>query len=496
MVIQSIPEIDDPLVYIPKHLKIINKKGELVLMKLKPVQDHYIRNRTHRDLVLKARQMGMSTGVEAANAHSLFTKPYQRMAVITHDTETSEFLLQNIHRFHNNLPIGRQPEKQLSSSARITFPKLDNYIYIDSAKSDAVGIGHTLNIVHCSEIPRWPDRRARQLWADITQTVPLEGYITAESTPRGRVGLFYELWVAAKKNEIPYKTFFYPWWWEPDYRLPLEKPLKLTKEEQGLIDLYHLTQEQIAFRRLKQADLKELFYQEYPENDTQCWLSNDIGVVDPVSLQPYFLAIREGTAEGNVTTWKGPIGGKRYVMGVDVAGGYARGDYSVAAVLDIRTLEYVARIRGRIPPDLFAEEVLQLGRRYNNALLAIEKTGHGHTVLRIMLEREYPNLYYYTEYDDQRMSNITEPGWKTNTKTKPMMVMDLVAAFRAGDIISWSNNLLEEASSLVWDGDKKVKKGSTTVFDDEWDAVSIALQIREQTPIIEDDRARVTYYAR
>jgi hypothetical protein len=488
--------IDDPVKYIPKYLKVINKAGVLVPFNLLPAQKHYIENRSHRDLILKGRQMGISTGVEAANAHILFTRPYQRMAVITHDTETSEFLLQNINRFHRNLPPEVQPELDWSSACRMRFPKLDNYIYIDSAKSDAVGIGHTLNVAHASELARWPDRRARQLWADMTQTVPLEGYVTGESTPRGRVGLFYELWNAARHNDIPYKTFFYPWWWEPAYALPLDAPLKLTKEEQLMVDSYRLTHPQIAFRRLKQSELKELFYQEYPENEDQCWLTNDMGVVDPIVLQPYYLNVREGVVEGPLTTWKGPVGGRRYVMGVDVAGGYARGDFSVASVIDVRTMEYVARLRGRIPPDLFAEQAFNLARKYNDATVAIEKTGHGHTVLRVFLEKNYSNLYYYVEYDNMQASNVSEPGWKTNTRTKPMMVNDLVAAFRSQDLLSWSANLLAEASGLVWDGDKKVRKSSSNVWDDEWDAVSIALQIREQTPIFSDERAPVAHYGR
>ncbi len=492
----------DPLLYIPANFKVIDKEGQLIPMKLYPVQEWYIKHRSHKDIILKGRQMRMSTGVLAANSHKLFTMPYQTHSIITHDSETSEYLFQVEQRFYRKLPWNEgkaddqmQPMHDWKSGTRMRFPNIDSYIYIDSAKSDSIGIGHKLDVVRASEVARWPSEKADRLWADLTHTVPMSGWITAESTPRGRVGLFFELYQAAKRKEIDYQPFFFPWWWEPEYRIKIEAPLKLTKEEQMLIDVFKLDQEQIAFRRMKQAELRELFYQEYPESDTQCWLANDIGVVDPLTLQPYFLNIRDGATEGNITTWKGPIGGRRYVMGVDVAAGYATGDYSVAAVIDVRTMEYVARIRGRIAPDLFAEMVCQLGKKYNNALIAVEKIHHGHTVLKVLLQKDYPNIYYYMEYDDFQKINITEPGWKTSVRTKPMMVNDLVAAFRAQDLISWSSNLLDEASSLVWDGDKKVKKGSSKVWDDEWDAVSIALQIREQTPRMGEERAKITYYA-
>ena len=64
----------------------------------------------------------------------------------------------------------------------------------------------------------------------------------------------------------------------------------------------------------------------------------------------------------------------------------------------------------------------------------------------------------------------------------------MIAAFDSQDLISWSENLLIEAGGLVWEGgtDSSVKTTSGG-NDDEWDAVSIALQVREVTPIIGDN---------
>lgn len=481
-------EFADRLTYIPKYLKVIDKDSNLVPMILYPCQVHYIKNRGNRNIVLKARQLGISTGIEADNSVDIFTLPFQRMAIVTHDTETSEFLLQNIHRFHRHLPKDEQPEVDWSSASHIRFPIIDNYIYIDSAKSDSIGVGHTLNIVHLSEVARWYDKKARILFAEISQTVPLNGRITVESTPRGRAGLFYELYQSAKKNEIPYKTFFYAWWWDLKYRLPIEGKFEPTKEEKPLMEIYHLVPEQIAFRRLKQAELGDLFYQEYPENDLDCWLSSEIAILDPTIIRSYYPRIQEGKQEGNLTIWKDVVGGRKYTIGVDTAAGYERGDYSVACVVDIRNLEYVARLRGHIPPDLFAEQVYNLGKRYNMAEIGVERQAHGHTVLRILLEKDYPNIYYHLDYDDIKKSNTSEPGWKTSMKTKPTMVTDLVAAMRANDLISYSQNLLDEGSALSWEGQQKVYC-PPSAYDDEWDALSIALQLREQTPIIEDIKA-------
>lgn len=513
--------------FIEKNFKIISKaKGDtisqLIPMKLWRNQRHFIENQTKRNAILKGRQLGVSCGVEAGNSAILFTIPYQRQTIITHDAETSGFLFENVQRFYRNLPWNQnlsedlmQPRHDWKSGTRMRFPIIDSYIYIDSAKSDSIGVGHTLNNAHLSEVAKWPQKKGRQLFADITQTVPMDGCITAESTPQGRVGLWCEIYHDAKKGTNGFTPFFYPWWWNDDYitdpniYLTNEKAeiiaeilgqstANFLKDEKAFAEYNKLSPSQLAFRRMKIGEIKLLYFQEYPEDDVNCWLSNETSVMDEASLRPYFAEIKSGREEGNSTIWKDVLGGESYVIGVDVASGTAR-DYSVASVLRSRNLEYVARIRGKIHTDLFAEQLFQLGLRYNNALVAVERIGHGHSVLRVLLEKNYPNLYYHTDYDEMVKQNVTDAGWKTSVKTKLPMVNTMIRAFRTRDLISYSENLLTEASGLTWKGqiDTQVET-SAGGNDDEWDAVSIALQVRESMPLgnFEEKRAPIIRYAR
>ena len=499
----EVKELENSLEYIPRFFKVLSKATEselpdLVPMALWPSQKYYIENRTNRDVILKSRQTGMSTGIMADNAHKLFTLHYQRASIITHDQETSEFLFQTVQRFYHNLPANMRPQTDWKSGSRMRFPLLDSYIYIDSARSDSLGIGHTLNIAHLSEVAKWPHRKAEALFADISQTVSAGGFITIESTPRGRGGLFFDLYDSAKKGEINYKTFFFPWWWDVTCKRITEK-LEYTKEEQELInyvrqrDNMELSKEQIAFRREKIAELKDLFYQEYPESDVDCWLTSEISVFDGIAIRRYLQQCFEGRTDGNLTVWKDVIGGEKYVIGVDVAAGKAKGDYSVAAVLNVKRNEYVARLRGRIPPDLFTQELLRLGQRYNMAQIGVERMGHGHLVLRTLLENDYPEIYYHVDYDALLGQTSSEPGWKTSIKTKPIMVGDFAVALRSGDLGIWSENLLLEASAMTWEGQEKIKTPASG-FDDEVDALMIALQLRGQAPIIESHRYKPESY--
>ena len=499
----DLKQLQDPLYYIPHYLKVLAKsdahgKTALVPMKLWPAQEYYIKNRGHRNICLKNRQQGFTSGVLADNATALFTTKFQRQTIVANDDETATWIFQTMQRFHRNLPVELRPQTDWKSGKRMRFPNLDSFIYVDSAQSDSLGIGHTLNVAHLSEMARWPARTANQLYADISQTVPVGGLITIESTPRGRGGKFYELCQAAKQGDIDYKYFFFPWWWDVTCVLPVENDFTLTAEEQSLVryvkqrDNMDMTKEQILFRRWKIGELGDLFYQEYPENDVDCWLLNAAGVFDGIAIRRYLKDCWAGRKDNNLTIWKDSIGGERYVIGVDVAAGKAGGDFSVASVINIKRNEYVARLKGRIPPDVFAQEVLRLGARYNDAMIGVERTGHGHMVIKILIDNNYPNMFHYLDYDSIKMGSMTEPGWITSPKSKPIMIASLDAALRAQDLAIWSEDLLNECSDMYYDG----MKTKTSGFDDEAMAVMIALQLRESAPIIDANRSRVVTYAR
>jgi len=363
-------------------------------------------------------------------------------------------------------------------------------------------------IVHNSEVAKYPPRKARDLFTDISQTVPENGYLTMESTPKGRVGIFYEIYQAAKRGEVNYKAFFYPWWWDITCVRPVKEPLEYTQEEKDLIrrvkleEDIDLSPEQIAFRREKIAELRELFFQEYPENDKDCWLASEMGVFDGAIIRKYVNQVLPGEVEGNLTTWKGVIGGEKYIIGVDPAGGHPKGDYSVASVLRLKTNEYVARLRGRIPVDLFGEELYRLGKKYNYATLVIPDDAYGRMILQLMQAKNYPNIFTHEEYNSLTGSVTFVQGYRVNVNTKPQMVSTLAAALRSNDLISWSDNLMVEASGYVYEkspsGRLKTNKAGGG-FDDELDAVMIALQARQEIPVndfIDTKRCDPISYAR
>ena len=130
---------------------------------------------------------------------------------------------------------------------------------------------------------------------------------------------------------------------------------------------------------------------------------------------------------GRLKIWQHPLDDARYIVAVDIGGRTDRADFSVIAVMraDGPKPEIVAQWRGHIDHDILARYAEFIARRYNNALLAIESnslenSGAGQYILTY-LRGAYPRLY-------NRPGG--RPGFHTNTATKQMAIVGLIAAVR------------------------------------------------------------------
>ena len=211
-----------------------------------------------------------------------------------------------------------------------------------------------------------------------------------------------------------------------------------------------------------------------------------------MAIRQHLLQCKEGRKETSLEVWKDVQGGKSYVIGVDAAAGLPQGDFSVAVVLDAKTCAHCATLRGRIPPDLFAEQVERLGRRYNIALIAVEREASGNTVLKVLRDKSYPNIYFYRDFTKRMGTEIPQPGWLTSSKTRPMMIDYFNSILRSNSLESYSKNLFQEASSFIYIG--VVAKAAAGQYDDELMAMLIALIVRETSPTVGVSRHAAQQY--
>ena len=145
-------------------------------------------------------------------------------------------------------------------------------------------------------------------------------------------------------------------------------------------------------------------------------------------------------ANGNLSVWKEPIPGRSYVISADVSEGIevssdvdekSKYDFSCADVIDQLSGEQVAHWHGKIAPDLFAQLLFSLGKRYNTAWMVPERNGHGMGVVTSLFTMHYPKLWV-EKVPDPPGKPRKRFGWLTSRSTKPMIIDNLVAAVRDG----------------------------------------------------------------
>src|SRR5438105_3524514 len=368
----------------PSLLRIRNRAGALAALALNRAQIELARDRSPRKIILKARQLGVTTWVAARFFLRTITHPGTLTVQVAHDQESAEEIFKIVHRFLENLPEGLRLGPLRTSRAnvrQIVFPELDSEYRVATAADPNAGRGLTIQNLHCSEVARWP-RHAAATLASLRAAVPANGEIVLESTPNGAAGCFYDEWQRAA--ESGYSRHFFPWWHEPAYQLDAD-PYPLTAEEIELAQRHGLSSRQIAYRRDLQASFRGLAPQEFCEDAASCFLASGECVFDLEVIEKRLEFVAQQYCEqrenGTLCVWYPATASRQYIIGVDPAGGGSEGDYSCAQVIDRATGLQCAELRGHFPPQDLARRVTALAVEYNHAQLIIERNNHGHGVL-------------------------------------------------------------------------------------------------------------------
>jgi hypothetical protein len=397
----------NPIVFAETFLKIQDKRKRLVPLRYNRTQLAYLENRTRQDLILKARQFGISTVIQAEYFRACTTGTATTLT-LAHDMETTQKLRRMVARFYNNLPKGFRPARKYDNSRVATYPDFDSEAMIATAGSIHTGRGGTYSHFHGSEVAFWVDAEA--LVAGAMQGG--EPIVVLESTPNGAQGYFYELCMEALDGNSDYKLHFYPWWFDGAYRLKLDEGevIEYTDEEAALVEKYSLTLEQIKWRRKKQRELKSLFPQEYPEDPKACFLLSGKGYFGDIShcYKAPWNAIRQP--------------GHRYVAGLDFA---QSNDFLVLSVIDATAKVQVDRLRiNRLSWEEMRRQVREKCKRWEIKTLNAEANSMGRTNIEAMTNE--------FKADDVKTKII--PFWTDNT-SKATAAGDLHEALHHGGLL-------------------------------------------------------------
>lgn len=464
---------------------IVDKSGEKVRFKKNNIQRMIDADTSQRKAILKARQFGVSTNELINLLDGTIFRRNVTSCILAHEQDSIKKLFRIVRRAYEFLPDKLKPELDRGGGSKyeMYFPAINSRIYADLESR-----GDTIHNLHVSECAFMKD--SSRLKSTI-QAVPIEtGRVTIETTPNGIGNFFYDLWI---DNEQPYKKLFYPWYLFEDYRMRPREGLIPTEEEISFIEkakrLFNvdIDQEQLAFRRYKQAELRVAssdkrrvtFEQEYPEDDQTCFLSSGDSVIDTLTVKRIIESAKDPIETSDwLKVYNLVDRNSLYVIGADTAEGYA-GDFSVAVVIEVKTLSVVAKIRGHWRPHEFAHRIKALAERYRVKLgfplVAVERNNHGHAVLLELEEHVgYSNLY---KHSDDRL------GWRTDLVSRPLMMNAFIHAVESNQLKLADREILSECLTLVNTNGKI--QAADTKHDDCIVATAIALQMAIKSSTLE-----------
>jgi hypothetical protein len=453
--------------------KVRTKKKKLALLTPNRAQQEYSRRCTRRNIVLKARQLGITTYVAARFFVQTITQPGTTTVQVAHSQESAEEIFQIVRRFRENLPESVQKGALVTSRAnvrQIVMPKIDSEYRVATAADLNAGRGMTIHNLHCSEVARWPRNGAETL-TSLRAAVPEEGEIVLESTPNGAGGFFYDEWMRA--DETGYTRHFFPWWFGEGYedRAAELSPDSYTDEQRKLAETHGLSAAQIAWRRNNRAQHRALAAQEFAEDADTCFLASGECIFDLEAIEESLRECGEPVEahdNGRMLMWLPPHGDKQYIVGVDPAGGGSEGDYSCAQVIERRTAMQCAELHGHFSPRELANRLVALGDAYNGALLAVERNNHGYGVLAHLRALEYRNVY----------QEGGQEGWLTSAVSRPAMIENLAAVLVLAPKLFRSRRFLQECRTFVrhLDGSSGATSGT---HDDCVMAMGVAMAVRK-----------------
>jgi hypothetical protein len=244
---QLIKQLEDPSWRLENLYKIVIKgddqeidDGLVLTFKPNRAQKRLMLRLWHRNVILKARQLGFTTLVCILWLDTaLFSKEPIRCGIIAQDREAAEAIFRGKVQF----AYDRLPDwiKEMMPLARANSKELEfahNGSSIRVATSMRSGTIHRLLVSEFGKICAKAPDKAREVMTGSIPAVPKSGILIIESTAEGQDGSFYDITKQAQakaesRTELTQKDYafhFFAWWMAPEYMLDPAKVLITDKD--------------------------------------------------------------------------------------------------------------------------------------------------------------------------------------------------------------------------------------------------------------------------
>ncbi len=479
---------------------------------LAEIERQYNAKKPVRIMVLKARQLGISTATEGVLFWWAFLHPGSSGLVIAHENDASQSLFEKTQQYWDTWPLKELYSTKYASQKRFFWQPINSQLRVATAKNVNTGRSRTLHAVHASECAFYPDPKTLML--GLQQTIPDKHgtIVIRESTANGIGNWFHEEWLMAEEGESDYAPMFFSWLEHYEYRRATTLCIKseLDADEKNLLRL-GASYENIEWRRWAIKNLcdndPETFRQEYPATPHEAFITSGTNVFPLEKLDECYapmtghrgVLIDDGGSVrwvhdplGPLTVYKAPTktrtpDWRRYFVAGDPSM-TLEGDPASLQVINRNTLEQVATWHGRIDPINLAKEMMKLGKWYHMAELCPEIEGGGQATIATILNFNYPNVWQHRWADKAPGKVSLSYGWATNYNRKRWAVGRLKHLLIENSITIHDKRTYNQMRNFIVLPDGTMGNATAKIHDDTVMALSIGVTASHlEPPLYEDE---------
>ena len=293
MVLDVVPSMDqlaDKRWRLENLYLITDKNGKEVPFKLNWAQSELHDRMWYQMLILKARQLGVTTFFAINFLDDCFWYPNMNAAIIADKKDSSEIIFKRKIKYaYDRMPAWTKAYNAARNDrvGELTFENGSSFIVSTGVRS---GTYQRLLISEFGKICIKQPEQAKEIVSGSLNTVSPDQIVIIESTAMGREGYFYNFSQIAEKlalsnkklSPLEQRFFFFPWFREPIYRDSNESVVISDEVNQYLDTIEQkvdvtLDDEQRRWYFLKQEILGDSMKSEYPSTPQEAFESANEG---------------------------------------------------------------------------------------------------------------------------------------------------------------------------------------------------------------------------
>jgi len=469
-----------------------------------------LENDIHFFVILKGRQLGITTVSLALDLYWQFTHPGWQGTLVSDTEENRDMFRSTLAMYMDGLPKEYKIPLVAHNRNQLVLQNRSRIFYQIAGNKSRLGQGKAITYLHGTETASWGNEEGlASLIASLAENNPERLYVF-ESTAQG-FNMFHDMYVTAKRAKTQ-RAIFCGWWRNQFYSLDPNSDIykvywdgKLTTEEKewtkDIKKLYdvEINSRQMAWWRWKLYEgIKDdaLMYQEFPPTEDYAFVMTGTSyfsnarctdaakISKKLNYESYRYSMGANFQDtevlksterlGVLKVWEEPVDTAYYVIGADPA--YGSSDWADRFCIQVFRayadgLEQVAEFAtSELNTYQFAWVIAHLAGAYKNSTLNLEVNGPGQAVINELrnLKRQaasmggaigadlmnvYGSMQNYIWRRNDTLGGMSNSiGWLTTSATKERMLSYMKDYFERGMMDIFSMELIEEMKTIVRDG--------------------------------------------